>query len=245
MQNAHDMATGQAELARTIPSRLRKVDLALPIYRGAGFSGWQVDLGARLINFFNKNQVRMNYRRWKNPAQSTHPFARHLGNQERLESIVAFDDLQFYWPERIALDALLNAEEQGAVVRNFTEVTELTRQSSGGWTIALKDVLPDGSTAEIHAKLVLNLTGAWIDEVAGKVRTSNAASQRVIGVKGVHLLVRLAPEGKQKLSDIKNQLGSPRRGVVEGFTDEELNQLRHLLLKLVRNMTASKELEKV
>jgi DNA-binding MarR family transcriptional regulator len=57
--------------------------------------------------------------------------------------------------------------------------------------------------------------------------------------------VRLAPAGKQKLHDIKNQIGSPRHGVVEGFTDEELNRLRHLLLKLVRNMTASKELEKV
>ncbi len=56
--------------------------------------------------------------------------------------------------------------------------------------------------------------------------------------------VRLASAGKQKLSDIKNQLGSPRHGVVAGFTDEELNQLRHLLLKLVRNMKAM-ELEKV
>jgi DNA-binding MarR family transcriptional regulator len=57
--------------------------------------------------------------------------------------------------------------------------------------------------------------------------------------------VRLSPAGKKKLSDVKNQIGSPRHGVVEGFTDEELKQLRHLLLKLVRNMTASKELEKV
>ena len=57
--------------------------------------------------------------------------------------------------------------------------------------------------------------------------------------------VRLAPAGKQKLHEIKNEIGSPRHGVVEGFTDEELTQLRHLLLKLVRNMTASKELEKV
>jgi DNA-binding MarR family transcriptional regulator len=57
--------------------------------------------------------------------------------------------------------------------------------------------------------------------------------------------VRLAPAGKQKLSDIKNQISSQRVGVVAGFTDEELKQLRHLLLKMVRNMTASKELEKV
>jgi DNA-binding MarR family transcriptional regulator len=57
--------------------------------------------------------------------------------------------------------------------------------------------------------------------------------------------VRLAAAGKQKLHDIKNQIGSPQHGVVAGFTDEELRQLRHLLLKLARNMTASKELEKV
>jgi DNA-binding MarR family transcriptional regulator len=57
--------------------------------------------------------------------------------------------------------------------------------------------------------------------------------------------VRLAPAGKQKLSEIKRQMGTPGHGVVAGFTDDELKQLRHLLLKLVRNITASKELEKV
>jgi DNA-binding MarR family transcriptional regulator len=57
--------------------------------------------------------------------------------------------------------------------------------------------------------------------------------------------VRLAPAGKQKLSEIKNEMGSSRHGVVAGFTDEELNQLRHLLLKLFRNTTANRELEKV
>jgi DNA-binding MarR family transcriptional regulator len=57
--------------------------------------------------------------------------------------------------------------------------------------------------------------------------------------------VRLAPAGKQKLSEIKNEMGSPRHGVVAGFTEEELKQLRHLLLKLVQNMPANRELEKV
>ncbi len=57
--------------------------------------------------------------------------------------------------------------------------------------------------------------------------------------------VRLAPAGKQKLSDIKREMGSSRHGVVAGFTEEELKQLRHLLLKLVQNMPANRELEKV
>jgi DNA-binding MarR family transcriptional regulator len=57
--------------------------------------------------------------------------------------------------------------------------------------------------------------------------------------------VRLAPGGKQKLSEVKKEMGSSRYGVVAGFTDEELVQLRHLCLKLVQNMNATKELEKV
>jgi DNA-binding MarR family transcriptional regulator len=57
--------------------------------------------------------------------------------------------------------------------------------------------------------------------------------------------VRLAPAAKQKLSEIKGEIGSHRSGVVAGFTPEELKQLRHLLLKLIQNMPASRELEKV
>jgi DNA-binding MarR family transcriptional regulator len=57
--------------------------------------------------------------------------------------------------------------------------------------------------------------------------------------------VRLAPAGKQKLSDIKTEMGRAQHGVVAGFSDEELKQLRHLCLKLARNMIASRELEKV
>jgi glycerol-3-phosphate dehydrogenase len=70
----------------------------------------------------------------------------------------------------------------------------MTQQSDGGWSLSLTDVEYPGETAEVRAKLVLNLAGHWIDEVARRVRTSNRAERRVIPVKGVHLLVRLAPE---------------------------------------------------
>jgi DNA-binding MarR family transcriptional regulator len=57
--------------------------------------------------------------------------------------------------------------------------------------------------------------------------------------------VRLAPAAKQKLAAVKEQMTDQRNGLVAGFTHEELKELRHLCLKLVRNLTASKELEKV
>ena len=57
--------------------------------------------------------------------------------------------------------------------------------------------------------------------------------------------VRLSPAAKQKLAGIKEQMADQRVGLVAGFTSDELQQLRHLCLKLVRNLTTTKELEKV
>ena len=189
--NAYDMARGQVELMRTIPSRIRKVDLAIPIYRGGGYYGWQVDLGARLIRLFNRNEVPMNYRRWKTLSASPHPFVEGLPNPQTIESVCAVDDLQFYWPERIALDAVLNAQDKGAVLRNFTEVRALFQSPSGEWRLTLQDVHKPAATAEIRAKLVLNLSGAWIDEVGGRVAVLREPQRKVIGIKGVHLMIQL------------------------------------------------------
>lgn len=189
--NAHDMARGQVELVRTIPSRIRNVDLAIPIYRGGGYSGWHVDWGARLIRLFNRDEVPMNYRRWRDLSASPHPFVKDLPNPERIESVCAVNDMQFFWPERIALDAVLNAQDMGAILCNFTEVRALRQTQSGGWQISLEDVDTPAMKAEIRAKLVLNLTGAWVDEVAGLVSAPGNAQRKVIGVKGVHLMIRL------------------------------------------------------
>jgi DNA-binding MarR family transcriptional regulator len=57
--------------------------------------------------------------------------------------------------------------------------------------------------------------------------------------------VRLALAAKQKMAAIKEQMADQRSGLVAGFTPDELKELRHLCLKLVRNLTATKELEKV
>src|SRR3546814_14759767 len=95
-----------------------------------GYSGWHVDIGARLIRFINRDEVPMNYRRWKDISKSTHPFAPYLPRQDEAKSLVALDDLQFNWPERIALDAVLNAEDKGPELRNFTEMTAISQQST-------------------------------------------------------------------------------------------------------------------
>ena len=57
--------------------------------------------------------------------------------------------------------------------------------------------------------------------------------------------VQLSPLGEAKLAGIQKEMGRTRDSIVAGFTDDELKDLRHLCLKLVQNMNAKKELEKV
>jgi DNA-binding MarR family transcriptional regulator len=58
----------------------------------------------------------------------------------------------------------------------------------------------------------------------------------------------VSPLGQAKLDEIRKEMDSVRETILAGFTDEELEQVRHLCLKLVRNThvkTTKKELEKV
>jgi DNA-binding MarR family transcriptional regulator len=59
--------------------------------------------------------------------------------------------------------------------------------------------------------------------------------------------VKLSPAGQAKLLEIAAEKDRAQTDLVAGFSEPELKQLRHLLLKLVQNLNVSlnKELEKV
>ena len=108
------------------------------------------------------------------------------------------------------------------------------------WRLRHKDSITLGDLAQQLDVSPRNITGL-VDHLEKDhlvERFPDAEDRRAIRV-------RLAPGGMQKLADIKHEMGSQRVGLVAGFTSDELQQLRHLCLKLARNLTVSKELEKV
>ncbi|TMB87617.1 MAG: MarR family transcriptional regulator [Chloroflexi bacterium] len=108
------------------------------------------------------------------------------------------------------------------------------------WRLRAKGSLTLGEVAESLDVSARNITGLvdHLERDALVERFPDPEDRRAIRV-------RLAPAGKQKLADIKREMGSARHGMVAGFTDEELSQLRHLCLKLAQNTIAHRELEKV
>ncbi|MCC7483067.1 MAG: FAD-dependent oxidoreductase [Hyphomicrobiales bacterium] len=206
---ARQMAEDHAELCRTVPGRLKAMDIAVPIYRDAGYAGWQVDFGARLIRYFNGGRNQFGYRRWKYPSQSPHPFASALQNRDRLESVVAFTDQRIDWPDRMAIDAALDAEDMGATIRNFTSVESLSPGLNGLWQLRLADRIQSDQVTDVSAHIVLNLGGAGVDRVIDCVRTNHDVRRKITAVKGVYILARLPPEYQATGVAGMNRIGEP------------------------------------
>jgi DNA-binding MarR family transcriptional regulator len=108
------------------------------------------------------------------------------------------------------------------------------------WRLRHKDSITLGDLAQQLDVSPRNITGLvdHLEKDRLVERFPDSEDRRAIRV-------RLAPAGKQKLAAIKHEMSSQRVGLVSGFTDDELQQLRHLCLKLVRNLTTTKELERV
>jgi glycerol-3-phosphate dehydrogenase len=118
----------RAQFVTTTPERVRTMTIDYPVYRDSPFKGWQFDWGARLLDAFNPSDLSINYRRMTPAEALKRPLVRCLREPERLASVVSFNEYQFHWPERIAIDALLDAERMGAVIHNYTKAASVKRR---------------------------------------------------------------------------------------------------------------------
>ena len=111
------------------------------------------------------------------------------------------------------------------------------------WRLRFAESMTLGDLAESLDVSPRNITGL-VDhlELDGLVvRSPDPEDRRAVRAS-------LSPLGRAKLAVIQKEMGNVRETIVAGFTDEELKDLRHLCLKLVRNVSAkqaNKELEKV
>jgi len=87
---------------------------------------------------------------------------------------------------RVVLRVIREAVRAGGTALNYARVEKLLRMEDGNVCgVALKDVSgTDGKTAEIQAKVVINASGAWSDEIRGQLGQPG----RLRRVRGSHLV---------------------------------------------------------
>ncbi|WP_353646870.1 FAD-dependent oxidoreductase [Mesorhizobium sp. WSM2239] len=179
----------RAELVALAPERCKPFTMCFPVYPESPVRNWHLDLGLRILRRLGPLEPPLAYRRLTRDFEDHLPFASHLRDRGRLQSIATYREYIMDWPDRLCVDAALDAEENGAEIRLFCEAKIVRRQESG-WRIELKDH-DSGEPVEIGAAVVLNMTGTWIDEVNAGAMTGGAAPRLIRGTKGAHIAVRL------------------------------------------------------
>ncbi len=179
----------RSEFVRTTESRTAAMALHFPIYRGGPYSAWQIGAAFELLKRLGPKDVPLDYRRMSPQEARAHPLLGGLRDLDRLVGVAAFREYQFNWPERIGLDAVLDAERLGATARNHTAARLCNFARENGWTVELTDMLRQTPPVRVHGSLVLMMSGVWIDEQVRGVQPK--AARKIFGTKGCHLVVKL------------------------------------------------------
>ena len=174
-------------LQRIAPHLVRPLAFTWPVYRGARVARWKLGAGLMLYDVLSLFRNRRHERLDAHAVHASEPAL-------RTESLVggarywdaATDDV------RLTLATVLSAQRAGAVTLNHVAVTGLVRRDGrvAGATVA--DAL-DGGTTTVHARVVVNATGPWSDEIERMADARAGAGVR--GSKGVHVSVPRARVG--------------------------------------------------
>ena len=199
--------TCRSQLVKTMPERLTRSTFFFPVMRGGPFPGWKVDLAYRALGLLDPSGTPLNYRRLAGPDAARQFGLVRLLDQARLESVAVFDEYQYNWAERICIDTVLDAERCGAAIRNYTSAERLARDGDRGWTVSLRNVLDPEDTADISARMLVNTAGPWADYV--NEQAAPHSRKRVIGIKGVNVVVRLPDDCQGLGMEVISSIGQP------------------------------------
>lgn len=205
---ARDAMISRARFVELTPERVRPLSFCFPVYDDSPYAGWQIDAAFALLGRLGGRSVPLDYRRLGAREALETPLLEHLRAPDRLKSVAMFREYQFDWPERIAMDAILDAERMGATVRNYTPVTHMARKGDG-WRLELADALDDAvPPVSVSARAVCNMAGIWIDDVNGRAEP-DGASRLITGTKGCHIVVQLPAECRDYGIATLNRLNEP------------------------------------
>lgn len=181
----------RAELVTDSRERLVPYTLCFPIYEGGPYSSWHLDIGFRILGALGPKSVPLDYRRLPSEEALRLPLVNALTDPARLRSVATFREYMLDWPERFCIDAILDAERMGAIVRNYTAARLIERDATGLWQVGLSG---DAGEVRVVAPVVLNMAGIWIDRVNRSLTQSAEPKRFILGTKGAHIVVQLPAE---------------------------------------------------
>jgi len=182
------------------PHMVTPVPFLIPLYGVA--SALKLKIGLTLYDALSYDRNRLDdpdkhmprHRRIsRDEALARAPFL----NQHGLTGALIYYDCQMYSPERLGVECIGDAADNGAHVANYARVDALLTEPAGAETGAgrtvtgarVRDML-DGAHHDVKARLTINATGPWGDMVMALAAHDGAPARSLIRSKGIHLITR-------------------------------------------------------
>lgn len=175
--------TERKRLLRLAPHLVRPLPFILPVYRGAGHPVPMLWSGLLLYDYLQPWRGVPHHRFVPpNVLLDLEPKLR----KEGLRGGFLYYDAQCAFPERLCLENVLDAAENGALLLNHHRAVALEQKGAQVVGVRVRDEL-NGEETSVGAELVLNCGGPWLDDVE---RLADPKAQpRLRRTKGVHLVV--------------------------------------------------------
>lgn len=170
-------------LLRAAPHLVRPLKFVLPFYRRNAHSERLLRAGMLAYDTLSYDKSLPTHRVFS--AAKLHQ--RYPGlDTDGLRGGATYYDAQVPLAERLVVDTVVAAADQGATVLTHAEVTGIEAHSGDSVGLDVTDRLT-GQRHRIEADVVINAAGPWVDQV---LAVSGAAPRRMIGgTKGSHFVV--------------------------------------------------------
>lgn len=107
-------------------------------------------------------------------------------SRDKLRGGVVYYDCQSVFPERLTLAFVKSAEQYGARVANYAEVTDFLRDGDRVAGVRVRDLL-SGKESELRCSLVINCSGPWADRMLRRAE-GHETSHTLRMSEGIHII---------------------------------------------------------
>src|SRR3954451_2682431 len=171
------------------PHLVRPLPLLIPLYEGGRRKPWEIRAG-----MFGYDALSFGKSLPGHSMLSRDLVLHRLPqlNQFKLLGGALYHDAQVEFAERLVLENVLSANQNGAQVRTYAEVTDFIVENHHVVGVSGKDSL-SGEPFEVRGSMTINAAGPWVD----RVLAGCSAARMIGGTKGSHVIVgsfRGAPE---------------------------------------------------
>ena len=169
-------------LTTIAPHLVKPIQFIMPIYRGGSRGRFKIKLGMALYDLLAGFQNISNHEMLsRKKILELEPAI----NPEGLIGGALFFDCQMN-DARLCLENILSAKEKGAVCLNYVEAYGFIKENGKVIGAHVKDLFR-GEKLEVRAKVIINASGPWADEVL--LLSDANHTKRLRPTKGVHLVV--------------------------------------------------------